>query len=150
MNENASTQTTAKPLGLILTAIYTGISAVLGVLMGAGIMFAGAAVGGAMSKWAPILGFAMLLLGILAFAAVYGLWALVSWGHSLARVIYIASIPLGLVALLADRTVGNVVVQLVGIALAIWILVYLAKPEIKGLFRASYRGARRGGRASVA
>lgn len=134
MNDSASPQTAAKPLGVILVGIYTGISALLSVLAGAGIMFAGAA---ASHGWAPILGFALLLFGVVAFAAAYGLWTLVSWGHSLGRVIYFVSIPLGLVALLADRTAGNVILQLVGVALAVWILVYLAKPEIKGLFRVS-------------
>lgn len=88
-------------------------------------------------QWALILGFALLLVGVLEFAATYGLWVLISWGYSLARVIYIVSIPLGVVVLLSDRTAGNVILQLVGITLAVWILVYLSKPEIKGLFRAS-------------
>ena len=137
MNQSTSTQTTAKPLGLILLAAYTGISAVLSALGGAGLMFAAASPEVTHQWWVPILGFALLLVGVLAFAATYGLWVLVSWGYSLARLIYIVSIPLGLVALLADRTAGNVILQLVGVALAVWILVYLAKPEIKGLFRAS-------------
>ena len=137
MNQSASTQTTAKPLGLILVAVYTGISAVINALGGAGLMFAAASPEVTHQWWAPILGFALLLVGVLAFAATYGLWVLVSWGYSLSRLIYIVSIPLGLVALLADRTAGNVILQLVGVALAVWILVYLAKPEIKGLFRAS-------------
>ena len=137
MNQSASTQPTVKPLGLTLVAVYTGISAVLSALGGAGLLFAATSPGVTHQWWAPILGFALLLVGVLAFAVTYGLWVLVSWGHSLARLIYIVSVPLGLFALLADRTAGNVILQLVGVALAIWILVYLAKPEIKGLFRAS-------------
>lgn len=139
MNQSVSTQTTAKPLGLILVAVYTGIWASLYALMGVVLMVA-IAIATAAPKvtpqwWAPIFGFALLLAGVLAFAAAYGLWERVSWGYSLARLIYIVFIPLDLVALLADRTAGNVILQLASIALAVWILVYLAKPEIKGLFR---------------
>lgn len=134
MNENLSPQTAAKPLGIILVGIYTGINGLLSVLTGVGLMFAGAVISHA---WAPIFGFAMLLFGVMAFAAVYGIWTLAPWGHSLGRIIYSVSIPLGLVALLMDRAMGNIVLQAVGIALAIWILIYLTKPEIKSLFRAS-------------
>lgn len=157
MNQNASPQTAAKPLGIILVGIYTGISVLLSVLTGVGIMAVSIAAkprvetapsfltgfgimdvrGAASNEWAPILGFAMFLTGVVACAATYGLWALVSWGHSLGRVIYLVSIPLGLISLLADRTTGNVIVQVVSIALDVWILLYLAKPEVKGRFRAS-------------
>jgi len=137
MNQETAIQTKAKPLGLILTSIYTAISAILSILTGAGLLFAGGAAGGLAPQWLPIFAFAILLFGVVASAAAYGLWGLVPWGHSLARVIYIVSIPLGLLAMLPDRTMGNVILQLVGIALAVWILMYLAKPEIKNLFPAS-------------
>ena len=120
-----------------MVAVYTGISAIISALGGAGLMFVAVSPQVTPQSAASILGFALLLVGVLAFAATYGLWVLVSWGYTLARLIYIVSIPLGLFAVLADRTTENIILQLVGVALAVWILVYLAKPEIKGLFRAS-------------
>ena len=129
----ASTQAGAKPLGLVLVAIYTAISAVLMTLGGVVGMFASAVAGEAGAALA-VFGLVSLLAGVLAFAATYGLWFLVSWGHSSARILYIAYIPLGLLSILPDRTAGNVILQLVGVALSVWILTYLAKSEVKSLF----------------
>ncbi len=115
------------------------MSAVLCIFSCMGIMFFGvmaSSIGTAEAGVGAIFAFILLLLGVLCATAAYGLWALLLWGYSLTRVIYIISIPLGFVALLADRTGGNVFLQLVGIGLAIWILTYLAKPEIKRLFYA--------------
>ena len=91
---------------------------------------------GAIQQWAPILGFAFVLVGVTACAATYGLWVLALWGHSLTRILYIISIPLGVIVLASNRTPGNVILQLAGIGLAVWILDYLSKPKIEGLFRA--------------
>lgn len=137
MNQSASTQTTTKPLGLILVAVYTGISAVLNALWAVVLLFTVASPEATPPWWDSILGFAVPSVVVLAIAATYGLWALVSWGNLLARLFHIISIPLALISLRDEWTTENVTLQLVTVALAIWILVYLAKPKIKGLFRAS-------------
>jgi hypothetical protein len=121
-----------KPMGIILLTIYTGISGVLSVISGFLLSF-----GGRISGSYPIIGFLLILLSCFEFSAVYGLWRLVFWGYSLAFILYIIAIPLGAVVLVFDLTVGNAILQLIGIAVNVWILMYLRKPEVKALFLAS-------------
>lgn len=128
---------TAKPLGLVLVAVFTGILAVFSILGGAFLMFAAALPQAALQWWDAVFGFALLLLGVLACAATYGLWVRVPWGYSLTRFVYIISILLGLVDLFTDKTMGNVVLTLIYTAPDVWVLVYLTKPEIRGVFRSS-------------
>lgn len=125
----SNTPTTKKPLGIVLITIYTGFGALLALCMGVPAMFLGQAV-----TQAAFLSIVLIAFGVLAGATTYGLWTLEEWGYKLAKILYVISIPLGVVALLSDRSTGNVVMQVVGIAIAVWILVYLFKPETKALF----------------
>lgn len=89
-----------------------------------------------------ILGYLFSLLGLLSCAVVYGLWTLQDWGRSLAYWLYLVSVPLGVIAIfppLAGQTAtaGNTVFQLVGVAIDLFIIVYLTKPQVKELFAGS-------------
>ena len=120
MNESSANK---KPIGIVMIAIYTGFGAVLSLGMGIPAMFIGQ-----FAAKAAIVSIFLVAYGVLALAAAYGLWTLQDWGYKLAKIVYIVSIPLGLVALVSDTSAGNVVMQIIGIAVAVWILVYLFKP----------------------
>lgn len=121
-----------KPLGIILIAVYTGFGAFLALAGGVPSMLAGRLVLGAAFLSIVLIGY-----GVLAAATTYGVWTLEKWGYELAKILYIIAIPFGVVALVLDRSAGNVLMQLVGIAVAAKILVYLFKPETEAVFRQS-------------
>ena len=126
-----TSQASSKPVGLVLISIYTGISAVFCVFLGAGVMV----LGGAVNQWMLILGFVVIMFGVFGLAATYGLWVLAAWGYSLVNAFYMISILFSFIALFfLDRTAARIIFELVGIGLDIWILTYLNKPQIKSLF----------------
>jgi uncharacterized membrane protein (DUF2068 family) len=120
---------TNKPVGIVLIAIYTGFNSLLALAAGVPAMFLGQVV-----TQAAFLAILLVAVGVLGGATTYGLWTLEEWGYKLARLLYAVSIPLGVVLLFYDRSAGNVLMQLAGIAINVWILVYLSKPETKALF----------------
>lgn len=121
--------TNKKPIGIVLIAIYTGFSALLSLGMGIPAMFLGQ-----FAAEAALISIFLITFGVLALATTYGLWTLEDWGYKLAKIVYMISIPLGVVALASDTSTGNIVMQIIGIAVAAWILFYLFKPEIKSLY----------------
>ena len=132
MNESAN----KKPIGIVMIAIYTGFGGVLSFGVGVWAMFLGefAAVAGIRGVVVAGMSILMMAYGVLALAAIYGLWTLQNWGHKLVKILYIVSIPIGLAVLVSDTSPRNVIMQIFGIAIAVWILVYLYKPETKSLF----------------
>jgi uncharacterized membrane protein (DUF2068 family) len=132
LSSMSNTPTTKKPLGIVLIAIYTGLSALLALAGGVPAMFLAQAV-----PQAAFLSILLIAFGVLGGATTYGLWTMEKWGYKLTKILYVISIPLGVVMLFYDRSAGNVIMQLVGITIAVWILVYLFKPETKALFRQS-------------
>ncbi len=127
-----------KTIGIVLTAIYNAIGGLLLALGGVLLMLA-AGLPEAPS-WAPLLGFIFLLLGCLFLAAVYGLWSLQTWGLNLTFWLYIIAIPLGIISIFPifpgqTMSVGNTILQLVGIALDILIIYYLSQSNVKRLFQ---------------
>lgn len=130
----------AKPLGITLIALYSALGALMLVPIGCTASLMGQTPG--VSGFVGILGYLFTLVGLLSCAAVYGLWTLQEWGRSLAYWLYLASIPLGLIAIFPPlagpkATVGNTVYQLVTIAIDLLILVYLSKHEVIELFSQS-------------
>lgn len=86
-----------------------------------------------------VLGYLAILVGLVSCAVVYGLWTLQEWGRSLAYWLYLAFIPLGLLAIFPPFagptiTAGNTVFQLVTITIDLFIIAYLAKSEIIRLY----------------
>ena len=126
-----------RPLGIVLTALYSAASAVLSVVVSL-LGFIGAGlVSQASAGWVGLLGTAALILGIASAASAYGLWTRQSWAPRVTLYIYAVSIVLGVLALFYDQSPGNIVVQLVGIAIAMLIVVYIRRPEVVALFSES-------------
>ena len=128
--------TQQRALGLVLITIYTAFGGVLSLLMGTVSLFAA---GLPVPGWVPFLSILLILLGVLSLAACYGLWTIQKWGLTLAIVLYIAYIPLDILslfieAIIGEITAGSILLTVVSIAVAIIILRYLFKPEIKALF----------------
>lgn len=126
-----------RPLGLVLVVIFTAFSGVLELLLGTGGLLAS---GLPVPVWISFLAILFILLGVLDLAACYGLWSFQKWGLTLAIVLYIASIPLSILLMITpipgvEVTGWDVLLQVVGIAVAIGILIYLFKPEVRALFR---------------
>jgi len=133
-----------KPLGVTLIALYSALAALMLVPVGCTATLVGQAPG--VGGFTSTLGYLFSLLGLLSCAVVYGLWTLQDWGRSLAYWLYLVSVPLGVIAIfppLAGQTTsaGNTVFQLVGVAIDLFIVVYLAKPQVKELFCGSTSSA---------
>jgi hypothetical protein len=83
------------------------------------------------------------LFSLLEGPAAYGLWTWQKWGLTLVKVIYGINIPLSIIqSFLVGLPTGDwadsfiaVASMIVGIAIAILILWYVSKPEIKRLFQ---------------
>jgi hypothetical protein len=140
MNENemieiASNQASAKPLGIVLVSIYTGINAALSVLAGIGFILLGFGTGDPL--WMPILGAAIIGLGIVSFAATYGLWVIARWARVFTILVYGASISLDFISFIFDRTPGNSAYELIFLAVELWILFYLTRQKTKDMFLSS-------------
>jgi hypothetical protein len=75
----------------------------------------------------------MLMFGVFALTASYGLWSFKKWGHVFARILYAVLIPLGFRTIFVEPY-GDVMSGLVGIAIGIITLIYLSKQKIKSLY----------------
>jgi len=127
---NAQNQSTVKPLGLVILSIYTGINGALFIPIGIGITLASY-----LSWWVPIFGVLLFVLGVIEVAAAYGLWVLASWSYALTRYLYIIAIPITLKNCFTSNTpAGIIILYLLFVGSFIWVLLYLAKPEIKAFF----------------
>jgi hypothetical protein len=126
-----------KPVGIVLIALYSGFCGLAFVPIGCTSMLVGQTPSG--GTMAVMVGIVFVVLGFLLLASVYGLWTIQPWGRNLTSWIYVASIPLGVISIFPvftgqKMTVGNVLLQLLGIAVDLIVLGYLAKPEIKQMF----------------
>lgn len=127
----------SKPLGLTLIALYSAFNALILLPAGCAAGLFGQVQG--VGIIASILSSVFILVGLLSCSVVYGLWTLQEWGRSLAYWLYLISVPLGFLAIFPPMagpkiSAGNTIFQLVGIAVDLTIILYLMKPEVKGLF----------------
>jgi hypothetical protein len=127
-----------KLIGIVLIAIYDAIVGLLLAFLGAICAFASGIPD--IPAWIPLLGFILFLLGCLYLAATYGLWSLQTWGLNLTFWLYVIEIPLGIISMFPifpgqEMTVGNTILQLVGIGLSILVIYYLSQPNVKRLFQ---------------
>ena len=86
-----------------------------------------------------IFSFIITAVGILLMASAYGLWTIQPWGKNFSWWLYVISIPLNVIAIFPllpsqHMSVGNTVLQLLGIVVDVIIIGYLGKPEISGLY----------------
>jgi hypothetical protein len=127
----------ARPLGIVLIVLYSALGAVLFLLVAVLALGSAAMVSRVTSGWMGLLSVAMLGLAVLFCAIAYGLWTRQVWAPRLTLGAYWLSVGLGVIALLWDLTLGNIILQLVGIAICLVIIRYIRKPEIASLFAAS-------------
>lgn len=126
-----------KPLGIILIVLYSALTALLLIPAGCtSSLLSGLPTNGGLFA---LIGFAFTLIGLLSLAVVYGLWTLQKWGRSLAFWLYLVSIPLGVLATFipldgSTRTPGNVITQIIGIAIDLVIISYLTRRDVKEFF----------------
>lgn len=125
-------QKAKRPVPLVFIMVFTVITSLTYTFGSFGPVFKGAA-----NFPALLLGLLYLFMGLSGLAAVVGLWMLIPWANLLTRIIYIISIPIGLLAMFLDSRSGNVVVQLFNIGLDVWIVWYLMRAQTKALFRNS-------------
>lgn len=134
-NRIESSARQAKPLGIILTVLYFAIAnGLLSVIVSIPLLFLS---GSGMPAWVTLLALVMLALGVLSFAACYGLWVLIEWGRKLAIAICAISIPLNLVSLKMpgqQTTSGELVLVVASIAIDLLIIWYLLKDDVKSFF----------------
>ena len=126
-----------KPVGIVLIAIYSAFAGLLSFL--GGLIFILASAIPDVSAWFYILSVVFILFGVLLLASVYGLWSFQSWGWRFTFWLYIVSIPLGIISIFpiwpeSKMSVGNTLFQLFGIAIAVAVILYIEKEEIKSLY----------------
>ncbi len=119
----------SKPLGIILTAIYSAINAVL-TLFASFVVFLAAS----FIPMYGVLGALLLIVAVLYMANCYGLWTVQKWARMLTFVVYGLGIAGGLIDVFVHRSLGNVILQLVQMAINAAVLVYFANPTVKLLF----------------
>src|SRR5688500_11785197 len=128
--------TKSKPAGIVLIAIWSAVCGLASVPIGCSLSFlAGVPEAAALS----VVGMLICALGVLFLASVYGLWTLQPWGRTFSWWLYLACIPLGLAAIFPmfpgqQMSVGNTLLQLLGIGIDVAVLFYLAKPTVRALF----------------
>ncbi|MEX2470169.1 MAG: DUF2127 domain-containing protein [Pseudohongiellaceae bacterium] len=132
-------QVKAKPLGIVLIAIYSALSGLFS-LFGSFLSLFFIGVPG-ISFVAYLLASLLTAHAVFSFAAVYGLWVLQRWGLRLAFWLYVIAIPLGIAAIFpifpgSDFTTANTVFQLIFVAIDLLVIWYLGRLEIALLYDA--------------
>ena len=127
-----------KPFGLVATIVYTAFSGIILLPSGLLLLFVGQAPGGTGLIF-TIYGILCSVLGVVLLAAVFGLWSLQEWGRKALFWVSLICIPLGVIAIFPilpnqQITIGNTVLQLVGIGISVLIMFYLSKAHVKALF----------------
>jgi hypothetical protein len=126
-----------KPIGIVLIALYSGFCGIAFLPVGCMSMMVGGMPGiGALPVFVGIIA---TILGFLLLASVYGLWTIQQWGRSLSFWIYIVEIPLGVLMIFPvfsgmPMNAGNTLLQLLGIAVDLIVIAYLASPEVRRFF----------------
>jgi uncharacterized membrane protein (DUF2068 family) len=127
-----------KTAGIVLIAIYSGLSGLL--MFGGGALMMLASAVPDIPIWITLLGVIFMALGVFLLAAMYGLWSVQTWGLKIAKWLYVIFIPLGIISIFpiypdSEMTTGNTVLQLLGIGLAAFIIYYLSKPNVVALYQ---------------
>ena len=107
-----------KPAGIVLIAIYSGLFALAGLPMGCTVAFVGLPGASVM----VLVGSLLASLAVFMLAAAYALWTLQAWGRAYTWWLYLACIPLGLMAIFPvfpgqQMSAGNTALQVIGIAI---------------------------------
>ena len=128
----------SKPFGVIATIVYAIIGGLI-ALPGGLLMLLASSVPGTEALMFTVAGILFSTLGVLYWAAVYGLKSLLEWGRQLMLWLSIISIPLGVISIFPiwpgqEMTAGNTVLQVFGIGISALIIHYLLRPSTRELF----------------
>ena len=84
---------------------------------------------------ATLMGIVYLICMVLSLAVCYGMWTFKTWGLSVAKVLYLIYLSLGIIDIIGvERTVDNLIGPLLFIIFAIFILYSLNNPEFKSQY----------------
>lgn len=137
----------ARPTGITILSVLSFLLGVLMILAACGMFFVGArgmaaasdgrAMGGTVAALGAFGGGTLLILAVICVANGVGLWKLVAWGRLLTIVLVAIGVIFGLLGLFRafvppDRWL--ILVQLVWLAIDVWILAYMFKPQVKQAF----------------
>jgi hypothetical protein len=130
-----------KPFGVIATAVYAGFGGVIMFPLGLLLLVAGQ-VSGADGVLFTSVGILFCILGVALLAVTYGLWSLQELGRKVMFWLSGAFIPLGVVSIFPvwpgqEITMGNTVLQVVGIGVSGLIMFYVSRSRIKTLFEST-------------
>jgi hypothetical protein len=125
-----------KPAGVVLIAVCSALFGLGMVPVGCTAASLGAFPDGTRLVLA---GFLISIVGVFLVASAYGLWTLQPWGRRYSWWLYLGLVPLGVIAIFPlipgqRMSLGNTVMQLIGIAIDIAVLVYLTRPAVVRLF----------------
>jgi uncharacterized membrane protein (DUF2068 family) len=127
-----------KSFGLVATVVYSVFSGIVCLPLGFIIVLAGQAPG-LNGLLFTVVGLLIFVLGVVAIVGSYGLWSFQEWGRRTMLWLYVVYIPLGVVSIFPiwpkqQFTVGNLILQLVGLIAAGLIVFHLSRPATRTLF----------------
>lgn len=120
-----------KPVGVLVISILNGLGGVVLAIMGMISFMAGVGVN---DMGVLVLGLIFSVFGTVFIALTYGLWMLTDWGYRYTKMTYIVSIPITLISLITDFSATSLMSSIISIAICAWVIIYLAKPNIRQLF----------------
>lgn len=134
-----------RPVGVIILAVLNLIGGFWGIIFNLIVFFFGGLLltGGVVSGNAQATGGGAVLLvttgvswfiSVLAIAVSYGLFTLKEWAWSITYIIEIVNIITNVVRFFQSGSLFEMVGALINIAIAVFILYYLNKPNVKNAF----------------
>ena len=124
---------TDRPTGITILAVLAAIGGVFSILGGIALVGLGGALAtGGLGGMAALVGFLVLILGVLYLVLAYGFWTLQPWAWLLGVGLQAASIVLTLIQLIGGTS--NIVSAVISIAISAAILYYLYQPHVKAAF----------------
>lgn len=134
----------ARPTGVTILAILSFLGGVLTILGGVGSFFIGAvgagaapALGGPLAIFGAFAGVILLVLGVLYLINGFGLLKLMAWARQLTMVLVVIGLLFGIWGLFRafmPFSFLGILWQCIGIAIDVWILMYMLKPHVKQAF----------------
>lgn len=125
-----------RPIGIVAIVIITAISAAIGIIVFVPILLLVQTV----PLWLLLVALVAVAISIIEVVVCYGLWTYQNWGIKIAVPVYVISIVLEVLGIFLEKpltgktTTGNVILELVFVAVYIWMLSYLSRGEVKRLY----------------
>jgi hypothetical protein len=139
-----------RPTGVTILAVLEFVGGALGILGGCGAIGLGGLIGAGVAGDNPAaagmagvlgvgIGVVLLVLSVIGILIGYGLWTLKKWAWNAARILSIVNIVFGILSIVGGITAGQdagstILGNAVGIAINVFIVYYLNKPEVKAAF----------------